>query len=134
MQDAHHNGTRKRPELGVSRALPGVPDGELSGVGTEALGPDEAPTSLVQELQGITESLFLLMRSQAVECEVLWERLRRTEAELEMSESIADTLYTFFSTTTRRVANDKRELKTFTADQIAELLGRDLGEEGRARG
>src|SRR3990170_1547266 len=68
-----------------------------------------------QEWQDLFEALLMLVRSHAVECEVLRERVQRlekrlgeVEAERDASDRIAGTLYEFFSRTTQRVAKQKR--------------------------
>jgi hypothetical protein len=68
-----------------------------------------------QEWQDLFEALLMLVRSHAVECEVLRERVRKlekrlgeVEAERDASDRIAGTLYEFFSRTTQRVAKQKQ--------------------------
>lgn len=78
-------------------------------------GMSKNPAPPDQEWQDIFEALLMLVRSHAVECEVLRERVRKlekrlgeVEAERDASDRIAGTLYEFFSRTTQRVAKQKR--------------------------
>ena len=74
----------------------------------EPMAPD-------QEWQGLCESLLMLARSHAIECDVLHERVRElerrleeTKAERDRSDRIAEDLYEFFSRTAQRVARRRR--------------------------
>ena len=78
-------------------------------VSKEPAAPDQ------EEWQDIFEALLMLVRSHAVECEVLRERVQslekrlgKVEAERDASDRIAGTLYEFFSSTTQRVAKQKQ--------------------------
>ena len=67
----------------------------------------EEPTEQADSWQDLCDALLLLVRSHAVECEFLRERLERTEKALDKSERIAEDLYRFFRDTARRSVNSK---------------------------
>lgn len=68
---------------------------------------EEESTEQANSRQDLCDALLLLVRSHAVECEFLRERLEHTEKALNKSERIAEELYQFFRDTAERSVNSK---------------------------